>query len=402
MLEEEKMAVVIQQVIGSRHGDYWYPNISGVARSLNYYPLGGESPEDGVGMLSFGFGKSVVDNGSAFRFSPAHPRRPAQFLGGSESSSQTHFYALRMGSGYDPLKSGMENLVLLPLDEAEAHPESLRYIASTYDATTGQISESIRAVGRKVITFNGILKYDAFPLAAIVKDIMQLGTEAMSTPIEIEFAVNLNRKAPKKPEFSLLQIRPIVEGNEESDIEITEELRQHACILSHRVMGNGKIDSIADVVLLKPNTFDPRYTADMANELDRLNASMVLQQRDYLLVVAGRLGSCDSWLGIPAAWSQISRAQVIVETGLPQFQVEPSQGTHFFQNLTSLGTVYMTVNPSYKDGICDFEELAALPVIEETPHFLHLRAPVALDIRVNGHAGEGVVRINKQQQKCPE
>lgn len=396
MLEEEKMGVVIQQVIGSEHGDYWYPNISGVARSLNYYPLGGETPEDGVGMLSFGFGKSVVDNGSAFRFSPKHPRRPVQFLGGTESSSQTHFYGLRMGTGYHPLEGTPENLVLLPLSEAEAHPDSLRYVASTYENETGQLSESIRAVGRKVITFNGVLKYDAFPLAAIVKDILQLGTEAMSTPIEIEFAVNLNRKSPKKPEFSLLQIRPIVEGNEESDIVIDDDLRDRAIVRSHQVMGNGKIESIHDIIYLKTARFDPAHTAEMAAELDKLNAPMVLNQTDYALIVAGRLGSCDPWLGIPVSWSQISRAQVIIETGLPNFQVEPSQGTHFFQNLTSLGNIYMTVNPFYNDGSCDFSALDKLPLVQETEYFRLVHSDMPFDIRVNGFEGEGILALKNE------
>lgn len=391
MLEEEKMAVVIQQVIGSEHGSYWYPNVSGVARSLNYYPLGGETPEDGVGMLSFGFGKSVVDNGSAFRFSPRHPRRPVQYLGGTESSSQSHFYGLKLGTGYHPLEGSPENLELLPLSEAEAHPETLKYIASTYDSETGQLTESIRAVGRKVITFNGILKYDAFPLASIVRDILQLGTEAMSTPIEIEFAININKKAPKKPEFSLLQIRPIVEGNEESNVQIEERMKEQAYVYSRQVMGNGKIDTIRDIVYLKTERFDPACTARMAAELDKLNAPMVLNQVDYALIVAGRLGSCDPWLGIPVSWSQISRAQVIIETGLPDFQVEPSQGTHFFQNLTSLGNIYMTVNPFYHDGRCDFAALDKLPLVEETEFFRHVRTELPLDIRVNGFLGEGVV-----------
>ncbi|MDY4610062.1 MAG: PEP/pyruvate-binding domain-containing protein [Sphaerochaetaceae bacterium] len=402
MLEEEKMAVVIQQVIGSEHGDYWYPNISGVARSLNYYPLGGETPEDGVGMLSFGFGKSVVDNGSAFRFSPRHPRRPVQFLGGTESSSQTHFYGLRLGTGYHPLDVSPENLELLPLSEAEAHPDSLKYVASTYDNETGQLSESIRAVGRKVITFNGVLKYDAFPLAAIVRDILRLGTGAMSTPIEIEFAVNLNRKAPKKPEFSLLQIRPIVEGNEESDIVVDDSVKERAFVYSRQVMGNGKIDTIRDIIYLKTDRFNPSHTAEMAAELDKLNAPMVLNQADYALIVAGRLGSCDPWLGIPVSWSQISRAQVIVETGLPNFQVEPSQGTHFFQNLTSLGNIYMTVNPSYNDGRCDFSTLDGLPLVEETEFFRHVRTELPLDIRVNGFKGEGVMAAGVPKERKEE
>lgn len=392
MLEEEKMAVVIQQVIGSEHGSYWYPNISGVARSLNYYPIGGEKPEDGVGMLCFGFGKSVVDNGSVFRFSPSHPRKPVQHLGGNQSSTQSNFYGLNLEGGYFPLaKEGLENLELLDMQEAEKHPESLRYIASTFDMATGAMSESTRAEGHKIITFNGILKYDAFPLAPIVRDILKLGTEAMRAPIEIEFAVNLNRKAPKKPEFSLLQIRPIAQGNEESDVVITDEEREDAVVLSNVIMGNGKISDIHDIIYIKQETFDPSRMQDMAKELDKLNAAMVLQERDYALIVAGRLGSCDPWLGIPVAWSQISRSKVIVETGFPGFQVEPSQGTHFFQNMTSLGCIYMTVNPIYKAGRLDLQKFSTLPLYAETEHFIHARSEKPLTIKVNGFKGEGVL-----------
>lgn len=395
MLEDEKMAVIIQQVIGSEHGSYWYPNISGVARSLNYYPLGGETPEDGVGMLSFGFGKSVVDNGSALRFSPSHPKRPAQFLGGNQTSSQRTFYGLNLDSGYHPLaEGGLENLELLDLSEAEQHPESLKFIASTYDMTSGTLSESIRAEGQKVITFNGVLKYDAFPLAQIVKDILILGTQAMGKPVEIEFAVNLNRKAPKIQEFSLLQIRPIAAGNEETDVAISDEERAQAAVHSTVVMGNGKLEDIHDLIYLKLDRFDPAAMKDMAKELDKLNAQMVLAERDYALLVAGRLGSCDPWLGIPVTWSQISRSKVIIETGLKGFQVEPSQGTHFFQNMTSLGCMYLTINPMYRSGRLDREKLAALDVYDETEHFILAHSEKPLTIKVNGFKGEGVVLVD--------
>ena len=397
MLEDEKMAVIIQQVIGSEHGSYWYPNISGVARSLNYYPLGGEKPEDGVGMLSFGFGKSVVDNGSALRFSPSHPKRPAQYLGGNQTSSQRTFYGLNLKNGYHPLaEGGLENLELLDLSEAEQHPESLKFIASTYEMATGTLSESIRAEGQKVITFNGVLKYDAFPLAQIVKDILILGTEAMGKPVEIEFAVNLNRKAPKIQEFSLLQIRPIAAGNEESDVAISDEERTQAAIHSLVVMGNGKIEDIHDLIYLKLDRFNASVMKDMAKELDKLNAQMVLAERDYALLVAGRLGSCDPWLGIPVPWSQISRSKVIIETGLKGFQVEPSQGTHFFQNMTSLGCMYLTINPLYRSGRLDWEKLAALAVYDETEHFILAHSEKPLTIKVNGFKGEGVVLINQE------
>ncbi|MFA5699590.1 MAG: PEP/pyruvate-binding domain-containing protein, partial [Sphaerochaeta sp.] len=387
LLGDEKMAIIIQQVIGSEHGSYWYPNIGGVARSINYYPPAGEKPEDGVGLLSFGFGKAVVESGSALRFSPTHPKRPAQFLGGNQSSSQESFYALDLRNGFHPSLGALDNLTLIDLKEADA--KSLQYVASTFDLANGTFNEAINAVGKKIITFNGVLKYDAFPLAAAVRDVLRVGSEAMGRPVEIEFAVNLNRKAPKRPEFSLLQIRPIALGSEESDVMITDDDRTRSLIHSTTVLGNGTIDEIEDIIYLKLESFDQSKMVEMAQELDELNMKMVLAEKDYILLVAGRLGSSDPWLGIPVSWSQISRSKVIVETGLKDLRAEPSQGTHFFQNLTSLGCFYVTINPDFAQGSLNTELLATLAVIEETTHFVHARGP--LTVKVNGFIGEGVI-----------
>jgi len=234
-----------------------------------------------------------------------------------------------------------------------------------------------------------VLKYDAFPLAPVVRDVLRVGSEAMGRPVEIEFAVNLNRKAPKKPEFSLLQIRPIAQGSEESDVSIDDDDRRAALVHSTTVLGNGTLDSIEDLICVKLDAFDPSKMVEMANELDELNVRMVLSERDYVLVVAGRLGSSDPWLGIPVSWSQISRSKVIVETGLKDLRAEPSQGTHFFQNLTSLGSFYLTINPEFGQGTLDKKRLKELPIIEETKHFIHARTPLL--VKVNGFTGEGVI-----------
>jgi hypothetical protein len=216
----------------------------------------------------------------------------------------------------------------------------------------------------------------------------------MGKPVEIEFAVNLNRAAPKMREFSLLQIRPIAAGNEENDVTISEKERERAAIHSHVVMGNGKIDHVQDIIYVKVENFSASAMRGMAKELGKLNAAMVVAERDYVLVVAGRLGSCDPWLGIPVTWSQISRSKVIVETGLQGFQVEPSQGTHFFQNMTSLGCLYLTINPAYRSGSMQYEKLKTLPMVSETEHFIHARSEKPLTIKVNGFDGEGVVLID--------
>jgi CheY-like chemotaxis protein len=394
MVEEERMAVIIQQVIGSGHGNYWYPNFSGVARSLNFYPIGTERAEDGVGMLCFGFGKTVVDNGMAFRFSPTYPKRNLQYLGGMESSSQTEFYGLDITRPYTP-EGNPENLVSLPLSEAEAHPDSLRHVASTFDVSRGVLVDQLSAKGQKVITFNSILKYNTFPIAAIIRDLLKFGEQVMNTPIEIEFACNLNRPKWKKPEFSLLQIRPIVSGLESETLQVSEEERKRAFIVSHHVMGNGHNEKITDIVYIKAENFNPSRTAEMVLELDEINAQFVQLEKEYILVVAGRLGSSDPWLGIPVVWSQISHAAVIIETSLPGFQVEPSQGTHFFQNITSLGTIYFTVNPSHNDGLLAFERLDALELVRETKHFRQVKSALPLIVKADGRSRLGIVTTSQ-------
>lgn len=393
MLEEEKMAVIIQQITGSEHGDYWYPNVSGVARSLNYYPIDDQKSEDGVGMLSFGFGKAVVDDGSAFRFCPAKPKKPAHSLQGM-GCSQDSFYALRMDSPFDPLNN-KDNLVLLPLSEAAKYPRALKYIASTLDATTGNLSESSKAEGIKMITFNGMLKYDMFPLASVVDDILKLGAESMGGPVEIEIAVNTERPEEKKPDFSILQIRPIAKGCEDSDVEIDDQEASTALISATEVMGNGRIDHIRDIVSIKPDAFRQEEMIDMAEELAHLNSTI---DEGYVLIAAGRLGSTDRWLGIPVSWSDISKAHVIIETGLEKLQVEPSQGTHFFQNVTALGCIYLTINPLYGSGMMRYNDISSLPLVEETKHFIHVRAAEDLCIKANGREKKAIISIHKEKE----
>lgn len=385
-LEEEKMAVIIQQITGSAHGDMWFPNISGVARSLNYYPTDGMKAEDGVGMLSFGFGKMIVDEGTAFRFCPAKPHKPCNNLSG-EGSDQRLFYALDMSKPFKPL-SDSDNLVSLPLEWANSFPKSMKGIASTLDQSTGMMSESIRGEGLRVLTFNGILKYDMLPLAPIVDDVLKLGSEAMNEPVEIEFAVNIERSLEKKPDFSILQIRPISGSAQFADVAISDDDKNNALIFSNKVMGNGYAEEIRDIITIKPEAFRASEMREMAEELDALNRK---QDNLYVLIAAGRLGSSDPWLGIPCTWSQISKAHVIVETGLEELQVEPSEGTHFFQNMTSLGCLYLTINPTYSDGIFSYEKIAKLDKIEETKHFLHVRAEKNLTIKANGLTGKAVI-----------
>lgn len=386
-LEEEKMAVIIQQITGTEHGGRWYPNISGVARSLNYYPVPGQNAENGVGMLSFGFGKIIVDEGTALRFCPAKPKAPSSASLTSESSPQQVFYALDLTRRFDPLVDS-DNLDKIPIqEEAGRFPKSMKGIASVVDLSTGMLSESTMAAGERIITFNGILKYDTLPLASIVSDILKLGSETMAEPVEIEFAVNTEHG--EFPDFSILQIRPISGIAGYDDVRISEEEKEAALVYADSVMGNGIAEGIRDIITIKPEAFKASEMVKMADELDLLNR---MTEEEYVLITAGRLGSSDRWLGIPCVWSQISRAHVIVETGLKEIQAEPSQGTHFFQNMTSLGCLYLTINPIFNDGIFRFDRIEALEHVAETDHFLHVRAASPLVIKANGLRRQAVIR----------
>ena len=386
-VEEEKMAVVLQQVTGSDHEGYWLPNISGVARSLDYYPVGSRKSEDGIGMLAYGLGKTIVDEGDCFRFCPAKPKVPVSSMTG-RSSSQTMFYALDTNMKYDPFKD-LDNLVHLDLSEASRWPQSMKGVFSVM-TPYGYLSENASDSGFKSLTFNGIIKYDMIPLAKIVDAVLKLGSSTMSEPVEIEFAVNLEHA--EWIDFSILQIIPISGNDRFEDVDISQKEMEEAAISCTKVMGNGKVNGIRDIICVKPECFKRQEMVDMAVELEKLNDSM---EDSYVLVVAGRLGSSDNWLGIPCAWSQISKAHVIVETGLEDLQAEPSEGTHFFQNMTSLGCIYLSNNPLLGDGKLDFQAISELPLVEETKHFVHVRAEEDLLVKADGLSGKAVVGIRK-------
>ena len=383
-LEDEKMAVIIQQITGSEHGQWWFPNISGVARSLNFYPSPGQKGEDGIGMLSFGFGKAVVDDGTAFRFCPAKPKKPSNNLTGQETSDQNEFYALDLSKRFNSMED-QDNLTKLPIKEAYAYPKAMRNIFSSFDMASGRLIERPSKEGMNILTFNGILKYDALPLAKIVDEVLKLGEKGMACPVEIEFAVNTERE---RPDFSILQVRPISSADYDLDIDISEKEIKKSIIYAEKVMGNGKVEGIRDIISIKPEVFRPSEMQIMAKELGQMNAGL---DNQYLLIAAGRLGSSDRWLGIPCCWSDISKAHVIIETGIKELSVEPSQGTHFFQNMTSLGAVYLTVNPLHGDGKIDFDAIRRLELIEESEHFIHVRSKKDLIIKVDGRGSKAVI-----------
>lgn len=389
-IEEEKMAVILQPVVGARHGDSFYPNFSGVARSYNYYPFGVMRPEDGVASVALGLGKTVVDGGSALRFCPVHPQVLPQ-LGDAEEfidRSQRTFYAIDVSATQClPSVERERSLVRLELDRAE-QDGTLHALGSVWSPDNQTFYDGIHRAGIRVVTFAHVLKYDAFPLAALIRRLLAIGRAGMNSPVEIEFAVDLESD-PR--EFAVLQIRPCgVRMNQES-VEVGELPREELLCYSPHALGNGLITGLRDVVYVKPGQFDPSHTPQMARHIGEFNEQLMAENRPYVLIGPGRWGTSHTWLGIPVNWSHISAARVIVETTLQDFIVEPSQGSHFFQNLTSFGIVYLAVNPFSDEGFIDWQWLDAQPAANETEHVRHVRLPGALEARVNGEISHAAV-----------
>lgn len=391
VIDQEKMAVILQEVVGTRYGDRFYPNISGVARSLNYYPIGDERAEEGTVSLALGLGKYIVDGGLTLRVCPYHPH---QVLQTSEMEialreTQTKFYALDMknvGANFS-IDDGF-NLLKLHVREAEADG-SLNFIASTYDPYDMVIRDGIYPGGRKLITFANILQHDAFPLAKILQLVQTYGQGEMRRPVEIEFAVKLN--PDKTGTFYLLQIRPIVDSKEMLDEDLTQVKDEETILRSYNSLGHGIANDVYDIVYVKTADYSASNNQLIAYDIEQMNRRFLDEGKGYVLVGPGRWGSSDTWLGIPVKWPHISAARVIVEAGLTNYRVDPSQGTHFFQNLTSFGVGYFTINACSGDGIYDQSFLDAMPAVEETRFLRHVRFDKPLVIKMDGKRSLGVV-----------
>ena len=401
------MAVILQEVVGEPHGSLFYPLISGVARSINYYPIGDEKAEEGTVSLAMGLGKYIVDGGVSLRVCPAHPHQVLQTseMETALRDTQTHFLALKATSDPDsgPLQvdDGF-NLVRVALRDAEQHG-ALRWICSTYDPYDQCIYDGYyEGRNRKILSFAGVLQHGVFPLPELMKLVLDYGQSEMQRPVEIEFAVNLHDD--KSGEFYLLQIRPMVDNRMDINEDLTLVPDDDCLLRSHNAIGNGIITDITDVVYVKTDAYQPSQNPSIAEEIERINRSFLatgtspdangdtsVQAASYLLIGPGRWGSSDPWLGIPVKWPHISAAQVIVEAGLDNYQVDPSQGTHFFQNLTSLGVCYLTINAFRQDGIYRQDILNSLPAVSETEHVRHVRLPQPLTIKVDGRHKEAVV-----------
>lgn len=393
LIDQEKMAVVLQEVVGSRYGDHFYPTLSGVARSLNFYPIGNEKAEDGIANIALGLGKYIVDGGQTLRFSPRHPHNILQMstMDLALRETQTRFYALDLKNLAERFSvDDAFNLLKLSVKDADADG-ALRYIVSTFDPYDQIIRDGYYPGGRKILSFCNILQHDVFPLASTLDYLLGIGQKEMGRPVEIEFAVNIDQADPKRATFYLLQIRPIVDNKEVMDEDLSLVRNEDTLLSSTSVLGHGVVGDVYDVVYVKTGSFNSSNTQAIAYEIERINRGFTDREQGYVLVGPGRWGSSDPWLGVPVKWPHISNARVIVECGLENYRVDPSQGTHFFQNLTSFGVGYFTINPFKGDGWFDEAFLNAQPAVEETDFLRHVRFERPIVIKMDGKRSLGVV-----------
>ena len=393
LIDQEKMAIVLQEVVGSRYNDHFYPTMSGVARSLNFYPIGNEKAEDGIANIALGLGKYIVDGGQTLRFSPRHPHSILQMstMDFALRETQTRFYALDLKNMAEAFSvDDAFNLVKLGLKDADAEG-SLKYIVSTYDPYDQIIRDGYYPGGRKILSFVNILQHDVFPLADTLDQILRIGQQEMGRPVEIEFAVNMDPSDHTRATFYLLQIRPIVDNKEIMDEDLSLVKNEETILSSTSVLGHGIVGDVQDIIYVKTGAFNSSNNQLIAYEIEKMNRSFTDQEKGYVLVGPGRWGSSDSWLGIPVKWPHISNARVIVECGLENYRVDPSQGTHFFQNLTSFGVGYFTVNPFKGDGWFDEAFLNAQPAVEETEYLRHVHFDAPITIKMDGKKSLGVV-----------
>lgn len=393
LIDQEKMAVVLQEVAGNRYNDHFYPTLSGVARSLNFYPIGNEKAEDGIANIALGLGKYIVDGGQTLRFSPRHPRNILQMstMDFALRETQTRYYALDLKNMTEQFSvDDSFNLLRLNLKDADADG-ALKYIVSTYDPYDQIIRDGYYPGGRKILSFVNILQHDVFPLADTLTQILSVGQTEMGRPVEIEFAMNIDPKDPSQATFYILQIRPIVDNKEVMEEDLTLVEQTDTLLSSTSVLGHGLVNDVQDIIYVKTGAFSSSNNQLIAYEIEKMNRQFTGQEKSYVLVGPGRWGSSDSWLGIPVKWPHISNARVIVECGLENYRVDPSQGTHFFQNLTSFGVGYFTINPFKGDGWFDEEYLNSLPAVEETEYIRHVHFDKPIIIKMDGKRSLGVV-----------
>ncbi|MBL0714043.1 MAG: hypothetical protein JJV98_10125 [Desulfosarcina sp.] len=394
--DEEKMAVVIQGLVGQFCDDLYLPVISGVAQSYNFYPIAPMQPEDGIANIAVGLGQTVVDGERALRFCPRHPQNLPQFSTVDDilDNAQRYFYGLKMQSS--PLKLGIDTNATLAKREIgdSDHPDLMRLSTSTYLPEEHRIKDAAVAGGYPVVTFAPLLKYDALPLAEILKELLDVGQRGLGRPVDIEFCIHNPADGNGRPQLSILQIRPMAGRAEFSAVAIQSEERKHAFCYSENALGNGVNSDLTDILYVKPADFDPAKTREIAKDIARMNAELTQAGRHYLLIGPGRWGSADPWLGIPVNWADISGAAVIVETTHAAFRADPSQGSHFFHNLTSLGMSYLNIIADSADFIQP-GWFASHPVMRVTRFLSHIRLDRPVVVKVDGCSSRGIIRDSR-------
>jgi hypothetical protein len=395
MVDDEKMAIVIQEVVGQAYGGYYYPHISGTAQSYNYYPVAHMQPEDGFAVTALGLGQYVMEGNKAYRFSPKYPDLQNYTPQDQLKGSQVKFYAINMDQeNPELLKRGEDaGLICLEIREAERHG-TLRHCASVYDADNDRISPGLDVSGPRIINFADILKYEYIPLAKAIELILNLVKEALGAPAEIEYAVDLNKDAQGCASFYLLQLKPLVGSSDDFEIDMDRIDRQKILLYAEKSMGNGKIENIRDLVYVKPGNFDRTNTDRVVPEIDSLNAEMVRNRKNYMLIGPGRWGSRDRFIGIPVAWPQICNARVIVETSLPDYPLEASLGSHFFHNVTSMNVGYLSVHHDSDVDYIDWDKIKEQPVIRDRKYITHVAFNEPLTIVMDGKKRTSLIMWN--------
>ncbi|MCX6333466.1 MAG: phosphoenolpyruvate synthase [Bacteroidia bacterium] len=393
VIDEEKMGIILQEVCGNRHGAIFYPTFSGVARSINYYPIGSEKAEDGIANVALGLGKLIVEGGMSLRFCPKIPKKILQ-LSSPEAAlrdTQKEFRALDLNiESFVPSIDDGINIPRIDIKDAN-NDGAMKFLASTYDHVNNTLCDGITQQGKRVITFSNILQHKSFPLADILTTLLDLGQREMNNPIEIEFAANLETPAGTPKIFNFLQIRPIVHSDDTYNFNLENLKREQTIIFSESALGHGIFKGIHDVVYIKPESFNAAQNKDTVTIIENLNSKFIKQAAGYVLIGPGRWGSTDPWLGIPVKWPQISAARIIIESGLKNYRIDPSQGTHFFQNLTSFGVGYFTINPYINEGYYDVDYLNSLNVVYEDNVIRHVRFEKPLEIMIDGKRHKGAI-----------
>ena len=391
-LEEEKMAVIIQKMIGNKHEDRFYPDFSGVAKSYNFYPLPPQKPLDGIVSVALGLGKTVVDGGNTVKFCPKYPTDLIQFYSIEESlnSSQRDFFALEMNHQNEINYTSQDMLLEQHILDVAEKDGTLNYVGSTYSPDNDSITDGLSRKGMRVVTFGPILRHKMFPLPGILELLLDMGTWGMGTPIEIEFAVNMSVTRGKPKEFGLLQMRPLVVNRELEELTVEDFDSEKLICQSNQVLGNGVISDIHDIVLVDYDLFERSRTREVAKEVSKFNSQLISEDRPYLLIGVGRWGSLDPWLGIPVTWENISGAKAIIETSFKELAVAPSQGSHFFQNITSFMIGYFTVNSNENDFV-DWDWLLKAEPLKKMNFTRHLCFKNPITIKMNGHKNKGVI-----------